>query len=339
MTMGSCSADSPPSKKLVQLPLPIPDDRHLVPRPLRINKRKRQPSQHSCTARTNLPTDGLVPAVKVRRAATMSYPPTFLSSPSTRNRDIPTDPSRSSRAVTVGTISSHQFSPNLLKLSHSSIQGRTRPSSTRKSSPDSNSAHTVRRLPSFRHQILSRVMNGLIGRSSSGQTTADEHHETRLSTDGSVSNGSTAPAADERTSFPTTERSSSTGSNLETALSEFPEPPSAVPTTLSAFYQTRVNFQAYRQLHEPTETTIVRPDILMTPEYGSVDSNRNPSLCIAVEVSAVTGACNKTQDSHSYGLDIVIIIDNSWVNLFAYRVVLADGLQAFCISGHSNGEL
>lgn len=311
MTMGSCSAVSPPSKKLIQLPLPILDDQHLLPRPLQINKRKRQPSQHSCTSRNSLSTDGLVPAVKVRRAATMSCPPTFLSGPLTRNRDVPTDPPRSSRAVTVGTISSHQFSPNSLKLSHSSIPGGTRPSLTSQSSLDSDSAHAVRRPPSFRHRMLSRVMNSLIGRSSSGQTTADEHHETRFSIDGSVSNGSTAPAADERTSFSTTDRSSCTGSNLETPLSKFPEPPSTVPITLPAFYQAGAKFQAYRQLHAPTEITIVRPDILMTPEYESVDSNKNPSLCVAVEVSAVIGACNESQDSPSYGLDIVIIIENS----------------------------
>ena len=309
MTMGSCSAVPPPSKQLIQLP--IPDDQDLVPRPLQINKRKRQPSEHNCTARTSLPTGGLVPAVKVRRAATMSYPPTFLSSPSTWNRDIPTAPPRSSRAVTVGTINSHPFSPDSRKLSKSSIQGGTRPLLSRTPSLDSNSAHTVRRLPSFRHRILSRVMNSLIGRSRTGQITADEHDETRLSIDGSVSNRSTGPAAHERRSFSTTERSPSTGSNLETAPSEFPEPPSTARTTLSALHQTRLNFQAYRQLHAPTEITVVRPDILMTPEFESVDSDKDQSLCIAIEVSTVIGAGNKTQDNRFYGLDIVIIIDNS----------------------------
>lgn len=311
ITMDFCSAVSTPSTKLIR----NQEDQNLTPRPLQINKRKRQPSQHRCAAHTSLATASLVPAVKVRRAATMSYPPTFLKSQSTWDRDTATDPTRSSRAVTLGTIDSHhQASPrnipsNARKLSKSSSKGAARPASSRTGSLDSDSEHTVRRLPSFKHRILSRVMNSLIGRSSSSQALADEGNRKRPSIEGSTSNGSAGPTTEERVSS-TTERSSSIGTNLETALSEFPEPPLTRPTTLAAFEHLST-FQAYRKLHAPTDVAIVRPEILITPELDSVDSNRDRSLYVAVEVSAAAEGGGKTQDDRFYGLDIAVIIDNS----------------------------
>ncbi|KAI4285306.1 MAG: hypothetical protein L6R38_000730 [Xanthoria sp. 2 TBL-2021] len=157
----------------------------------------------------------------------------------------------------------------------------------------------------------------LIGRSNSGQPLADEGTRKRPSIEGSISNGSAGPTTEERVSS-TTERSSSIGTNLETALSEFPEPPLTRPTTLSAF-EHRSNFQAYRKLHAPTDVAIVRPEILITPELDSVDSNKDRSLYVAVEVSAAAEAGRKTQDDRFYGLDIAVIIDNS---LFASPATL-----------------
>ncbi|KAL8656838.1 MAG: hypothetical protein Q9226_002510 [Calogaya cf. arnoldii] len=314
ITMELCSAVSPPSKK----PVKSHDDQDLTPRPLRINKRKRQPSHNTCTAQTRLAPGGRVPAVKVRRAATMSYPPTFLTSHPTCDPDTATDPTRPSRAVTLGTIHPHRPHVSRNHSSNSRKLSKSVGKADRKGSPDADSDHTVRRLPSFRHRILSRVMNSLIGRSSSGQSVADEGDRKRPSLDGSTSNRSAGLTTDARTSFSTTDASSSTGTDLETALSEFPEPP-RLPATLSAFQQAQLNFQANRKLYAPTNVAITHPDILITPELDSVDSNKDRSLYVAVEVSAVTEAGRKTQDDRFCGLDIAVIIDNS---LFASPATL-----------------
>ncbi|KAL9001142.1 MAG: hypothetical protein Q9169_000325 [Polycauliona sp. 2 TL-2023] len=321
MTMDFCRAVSTPSTKLIR----SCDDHGLTPRPLQINKRKRQPSQHDSSARTNLATSGLVPAVKVRRAATMSYPPTFLKAQSPWDPNTGTKPTGPSRAVTLGTVDSlrrtgpHDFPPFEPKLSTSSIKGGTRFQSNWRSSPGSGLDHTVRRLPSFRHRMLSRVMNGLIGRSSSSQPTADTSDQRPLSIEGSSSNESAASAPDQRTSLSTTERSPSISTNFETALFEFPEPPSTMPTSLPLFAQAQPAFQAYRELRAPTDAAIVCPKILITPELDGLDSNKDQKLHVAVEVNASAETGRRTQGDRLYGLDVAVIIDNS---LFASPAAL-----------------
>ncbi|KAL8674952.1 MAG: hypothetical protein Q9168_000655 [Polycauliona sp. 1 TL-2023] len=308
-----------------------------------INKRKRQPSQHSATGRTSLSIGGLVPAAKVRRAATMSYPPTFLSTQSTWDHDNFTGPSR---AVTLGSIDSlrqrapRDSTPIASKLSKTSIKGRPRSQPNRKSSPDSHSDHTVRRPPSFRHRILSRVMNSLIGRSSSTPSVADNSDQRYPPIQGSTSSESAGSAAPESTSLSTAERSSSIGTNLETALSEFPEPPLTTPVTLRPFAPAQFSSLAHRKLHAPTDVAILGPEILITPELDSLDSDKDQRLYVAVEISAVAEVGSKTQDDRFYGLDVAVIIDNSYVQPLTGKDTPVDNtLQTFCISSHADGEL
>ncbi|KAL8911110.1 MAG: hypothetical protein Q9171_003648 [Xanthocarpia ochracea] len=303
--------------------IPIPDDPDLTPRPLHIKKRKRQSSRHSYTTYGSLATGSLAPAAKVRRAATMSYPPTFLKSQSTQDRERPTDPTRSSRAVTLGTTqwadanrrsASRNVSPSSRQLSKPLSKGEEIPPLDWNCSLDSDSQHTVRRLPSIKHRILSRVMNTLIGKPSSSQLNAEDRGSRRPSVEESTSNDSAGQTTDARTSLSTTERSSSSDTNLETALSQFPEPPGSpliAPASISALEQAKIEFQAYRRLHAPSDAVIIRPEILITPEVASVDANKDRSLYLAVEISAVAGPGRESQNHCFYGLDVAVIIDNS----------------------------
>ncbi|KAL8775705.1 MAG: hypothetical protein Q9209_000201 [Squamulea sp. 1 TL-2023] len=261
----------------------------------------------------------------------MSYPPTFLSSQSTWDRDTATDSARPSRAVSLATAQRarpnhragrHDVSSKSRKLSKSTSKGEAKPTLNWHSSPGSDSTHTVRRLPSFKHRILSRVINSLIGRSNSTPSAANGSGDRRLSLDQSTSNDSAGPTTDRRSSFSTTERSSSIDTNLETALSEFPEPPGSpleVPIKLSAFSQAQLMSRAYRELQAPNDVAILRPEIAIIPELANVEPNEDRSLYVAVEVSAVAEARVEKQSGCFYGLDIAVVIDNS---LFASPATL-----------------
>ncbi|KAL8787023.1 MAG: hypothetical protein Q9213_002459 [Squamulea squamosa] len=300
--MEYCSAVSQPRRKLT---LKV-EDSDLTPRPLQINKRKRQPSQHIYREYGSLATGGLVPAAKVRRAVTMSYPPTFLSSQSTWDRDAATHSARPSRAVSLATTQRddrnhqsgrHDVSLKSRKLSKSISKAEAKPTMNWQSNPESDLTHTVRRLPSFKHRILSRVMNSLIGRSSSSQSVANESGDRRLSIDRSTSNDSPGPTTDGRSSFSSTERSSSIDTNLETALSEFPEPPSSpleVPIKLSAFGQAPLTSRAYRKLLAPNDVAILHPEIAIIPELASLGSNKNQSLLFA-SPATLMASCETTR--------------------------------------------
>ncbi|KAL8731278.1 MAG: hypothetical protein Q9166_003502 [cf. Caloplaca sp. 2 TL-2023] len=321
------SVVSPPSKKLI----PTPADPDLTPRPLRINKRKRQVSRHIYTTHANLPTGSLVPAVKVRRAATMSYPPTFMRHQSTWHQDKVPDSIRSSRAVTLGTTCGgdnvHQAAPcygssDNRDLSRFSSNAEPRRTLDLNGSPDSDSESTVRRKTPFKRRILSRVMNTLIGKPSGSQPITEENGTRRLSAEESTSDQYSRPISDPRSSFSSTARSSSIGTNLETALSEFPEPPVSTltsPTTISTFEHAPPSIQAYRKLYAPGDIAVLRPEVSITPEFDGVNSNRDQSLHVAVETSAVVGTTRKSQDDGFHGLDVAVIIDNS---LFASPATL-----------------
>ncbi|KAL8859516.1 MAG: hypothetical protein Q9178_003915 [Gyalolechia marmorata] len=253
----------------------------------------------------------------------MSDPSTFLKSQSTQDRDKATDPTRSSRAVTLGTTqwvdanrraASRNLSSMSRKLSKPLSRGEETPPLGWNCSLDSDSQHTVRRLASIKHRILSRVMNTLIGNSSSSQLNAEDREVRRPSLEESASNDSAGQTTDARTSFSTTEKSSSTDTNVGTALSEFPEPPGSpltVPASISAFEQAKLEFQAYRRLHAPSDAVVIRPEILITPELASVDANKDQSLYLAVEISAVAGPGRESPNHCFYGLDVAVIIDNS----------------------------
>ena len=345
--MEYCSAVSSQS----QLLIPIPDDPYLTPRPLHVNKRKRQSSQHSYIAHGSLATGSLAPAAKVRRAATMSDPSTFLKSQSTQDRDKATNSTRSSRAVTLGTTqwvdanrqaTSHNVSSSSHQLSKPLSKGAETPPLDWNCSLDSDSQHTVRRLPSIKHRVLSRVMNTLTGKSSSSQLNAEDREVRRPSLGESTSNDSAGQTTNARTSFSTTARTSISDTNLETALSEFPQPPGSpltVPASISAFEQAKLEFQAYRRLHAPSDAVVISPEILITPEVASVDANKDRSLYLAVEISAVAGPGRKSQNHCFYGLDVAVIIDNSYGWVSAGKPTSADALQTFRISRHADGEL
>ncbi|KAL8801902.1 MAG: hypothetical protein Q9200_006778 [Gallowayella weberi] len=302
----------------------------LTPQPLFINKRKRQATGQSPTAHASWPTGSLVPAAKVRRAATMSYPPTFMRpqpmrSQSAHDQHEVAHPSQSTRAVTLATIpwsdASHHVAP---RDSSSSSYDAPRSSTSDESDrtlnldciPDSNSEYTVRRKQPLKHRILSRVMNSLIGKPISSRSLVNEHgtrkHSTEESTtDESIRDECPGTTTDGRPSFPTTEGSSSIGTNLETALPECLGPPvstfaSSLLVSDSLSIEQQPTVQQYRRLCVPGGISIIQPKISIVPETEEVNANRDRSLYVAVEITAVAETVRGL-----HGLDVAVIIDNS----------------------------
>ncbi|KAL9597580.1 MAG: hypothetical protein Q9179_004210 [Wetmoreana sp. 5 TL-2023] len=371
--MDECSAVSSQSKDLNS----TADDSDLTPRPLRVNKRKRQDTEHSnrirvfrhssnpCTLSRNvssrpghdhalaslnvrklrkrphshtthvdLAVGSGVPAVTTRRGATMSYPPTFMKAWSTARHNEDYDSTRATRAVTLPTlrhdVSLHQAA-QLHQSASSSLDNCPMPLDDALPSDEHQLKHgstsdtdrTIPREVSLRHRILSRVMSSLIGRPSGTHLPAESNNSRRESIEAAPNDRDiNRRSKTGRASISSVDTSSSVYTSLETALSEFPEPPVSnltSPTTFSSFERPPSNAHGYRMLRAPSDITVVRPEISIIPEVDQLDSNDNQNIFVAVEVRAAAGLTTKLQHDRACGLDVITIIDNS---LFASPATL-----------------
>ncbi len=179
--------------------------------------------------------------------------------------------------------------------------------------PPTFADRNVRRDPSFKHRFLSRVMNSLISKPS-GSRTAEEGGSRRHSAEVfSVSDATRSSRG--RPSISTVDTYTSTTGDLETALSAFPEPPSSnltSPTESSTFAQAYdAEARNGRTLCAPAKTAIVRPEVLITPEKETLDSDSSQSMDVAVQIGAVSEVMAKVPCERACGLDVAVIIDNS----------------------------
>ncbi|KAL8908683.1 MAG: hypothetical protein Q9207_000651 [Kuettlingeria erythrocarpa] len=171
----------------------------------------------------------------------------------------------------------------------------------------------ARRVSSFKHRFLSRVMNSLISKPG-GSGTAKEGGSRRHSAEVfSVSDATDTSRG--RPSISTVDTSTCTDTDIETALSAFPEPPSSnltPPTELSTFAQAHdAEARNGRTLCVPANTAIVRPEVLIIPEKEALDSDTSESMYVAVQIGAVSEVMAKVPCARAYGLDVAVIIDNS----------------------------
>ncbi|KAL8695289.1 MAG: hypothetical protein Q9218_000188 [Villophora microphyllina] len=174
--------------------------------------------------------------------------------------------------------------------------------------PRTDSSSVVRQETSFKHRVLSRVMHSLIGNSKRPMIEASTEHGN--------------PRDHGRTSTSSADTDSSLYTSLETALSEFPEPPVsnlASPATLTPPDRHPSDNHAYRTLCAPSDIAIVRPEIRIIPETELLGPGSNQNVFVAVEVTAVAEASEKCQRDRFCGLDVAVIVDNS---LFASPATL-----------------
>lgn len=283
------------------------DDDDPTPRPLRINKRKRQAAGNQIDAATR------------RRGATLSYPPTFAESGFNRSARAVTMPSLNHDHSSLREGRSTQPLPLTLNNCLGSLHDAV-PSPEAHLKYSSNVfGHTAPREFSFRHRILSRVMSSMIGKSSGSHSSPKENSSRRRSAETPAdTHVLSQPINIKRSSSSTVDTSSSLYTSLDTALSEFPAPPVTnltSPTTFSSLERPRSDHQGHRTLCAPSDIAVLRPEITFTPDTDFLDSNTNQNLFVAVEINAVAEATTRIQYERARGLDVAVIIDNSYVSL------------------------
>lgn len=256
----------------------------------------------------------------------MSYPPTFVKPPSTREQDEPRVSTGSTRAVTLGTSRQGPFTHQVTHLSQqasSSSRNRSNPLDQRaprphfplQENPSLETDRNIRQVPSFKHRFLSRIMSSLINRPGSSHSTIEESGCRRHSAE--VFPGSNAAdhsSSSRRASSSTVDTCTSLDTDFETSLSAFPEPPVSnltSPIEFSSFDHAQPDARAYRTLCAPADNAIVRPEITITPEIQTLNTDTSQSLYIAVQIGAVVEAMTNAPYNRHYGLDVAVVIDNS----------------------------
>ncbi|KAL8944864.1 MAG: hypothetical protein Q9216_000154 [Gyalolechia sp. 2 TL-2023] len=253
-------AVSSPSKNLVL----TPDDTDLTPKPLRINKRKRQNSDHSYRGRSSRTSSssgavdlspqpaassraghgGALDSLNVRKQrhshtahvnlATDSFVPAAkfrrcatMSYPPPYDHNEAALPLPSARSLSLAAPPRESCA---LRVAHSPQQPLSGSRERWPEFEDRNlsavSNQAVRREPSLKHRFLSRVMSSLISRPGSNHSVPLSNSSRRCSTEMSAEN-KTADSfyTTGRRSISTTNTESSIDTDLQTALDAFPEPP------------------------------------------------------------------------------------------------------------------
>ncbi|KAL9602233.1 MAG: hypothetical protein Q9219_001957 [cf. Caloplaca sp. 3 TL-2023] len=276
--------------------------------------------RHSGTAHINRATSNCVPAAKFPRGVTMSYPPSLANHPSAHQQleaDPPSCSTRTTSLTTLRQVPSTQLAHSS-QTSLSSLQQQ--PAELQSKDLRALDTAVVRRDSTLKHRFLSRVMNSLINKPNGNHSASHESKSRRCSTEISGKDGAIGgPDAPGRVSISTVGTYSTLDSDLQTAIDSFPEPPGSIltsptevsPTEASPIEHNQYNTQAYRVLCTPSNVTVVRPEVTIIPEFGTLDANDSQSMYIAVQIEAATDAMTKAPSDRSYGLDVAVIIDNS----------------------------
>ena len=180
--------------------------------------------------------------------------------------------------------------------------------------------HLLRRQPSFRKGLISRVMSGLTHRTHSSQATALNREQSMHRTDTKMSDlrtkGPETMGHLGRTSESSGEVDLSTNSPIQSALAAFPTPPTSSGTS-SRGSDPLPSFQAepqpYRNLPQPGKATIMGAELRLTAERDELDSECGDSMLVAIDIAGTLNLTAKEQNlwSQHTGLDVVVIIDNS----------------------------
>ena len=264
----------------------------------------RKRPQNSITL-SDLSTGSGIPAAQVRRGASMAYPKTIMKSQSRSGQHGSRGFHRSARAVTLPVIHHHHVPPSQGSHyeGHSNTFGPTAP-----------------REFSFRHRILSRFMGSLMGKSSGNQTTTINQSTERAPVETPASSHALIFSRQEippRSSVSTADSGPSRYASLEAALSEFPEPPVSKFTSPKSPQHSERTVIAYskRTLCAPSDIAVVRPQITITPEADNLSPKTNQNLFVALEITAAAEQSAIVQYERACGLDVAVIIDNSYVSL------------------------
>ena len=176
---------------------------------------------------------------------------------------------------------------------------------------------SLRRQPSSKRSMISRMMSGLTGKThvnhiptigGDGSSSPKPHH---------ISDRHEPGMANARCSTSSSNTGSRIGSDLGAVLAAFPTPPKSYatsPTTTEGSFETsRSNTQIYRELSKPKKTTALAIELSIIPEFDQISFENSDSMFVAIDVKAAFTTENSevANGISSAGLDIVAIIDNS----------------------------
>ena len=182
--------------------------------------------------------------------------------------------------------------------------------------------HVLREKPSAKQRLMNRVMSGLTNRSLSSSAASNDIYRKfdrprdDTQCQNQQNNGAIANIRRSISSAGTVEYS---GSELESVLSAFPTPPTtASPSPTSPSMSRDVSasspiLQQYRILREPETITTMEPQITLTAEYDHLSSHGEETMLVAIDVEGTLSGTISGMDSwsHRFGVDMVVVVDNS----------------------------
>ena len=178
----------------------------------------------------------------------------------------------------------------------------------------------LRKQSSTKNSLMSRVMSGLTNRnhinraaSRGGNDTADTLPESSPATFSRVRKEKHAF----RQSDSSTETDTYCRRNPHQARAVYPTPPtsSATSSTTVESLDSRHSVQPkrFRELCKPADAILTGADLTLTPEYDKLNSEKERSIWVSLDIKGTTNSTCGVQDvwSQHTGLDIVVVIDNS----------------------------
>ena len=175
----------------------------------------------------------------------------------------------------------------------------------------------LRRQPSFKRRMISRMMNGLTGKTHLNSVSIiDEDQYTCTAPDVTTSRqGLRIDVARRSTSISNSEPC--VGGNIDGVLAAFPTPPKSYatsPTTTEGSFETsRSRTQVYKELSRPQSVPALAAELRIVPEFDQISFENSDSMFIAIDIRAALTAQIWQSDSgiRPADLDVVAIIDNS----------------------------
>ncbi len=178
----------------------------------------------------------------------------------------------------------------------------------------------LRKQRSSRNSLMSRVMSGLTNRSHVNHAAQrGKHDATQLS----LHSPPPTPSRTREDMRAPGQSNSSTGTDtyswagLHDALADFPTPPTSnatsSPTAGSFNPRPTIGPERFRELCTPADTVLMGAELMLTPEYNEMSSEKGRSILVSLDIKGTTNSTSEAQDvwSQHTGLDVVVVIDNS----------------------------
>ncbi len=229
-----------------------------------------------------------------------------------------------SRALTIGALNTNNF-PSPINDEPLPLAPTTVPTGGRRAltavAPRGQGEATkhvdglvLRREPSFKHRLITRMMHGLSHRSHISHARTQDPGRSPPILENSL--GSHPQVLEAMDSSRPTSSSSGRTDTLDSALASFPTPPTsneASPTAFGSFSGSHSEARRDRELCKPEETAIMGAELRLTAEYDELSQNNDCSMLVAIDIE---GTMNKTTSGQSLwsqhtGLDVAVVIDNS----------------------------